>query len=50
MVGDEVWEEWTGSAVEGTDWWKGAKDEWAAKERAVITEDSTQRCGQGPSI
>ena len=28
-------EEWTGSAVEGTDWRKGAKDEWAAKERAV---------------
>jgi hypothetical protein len=36
VVGDEVWEEWSGSAVEGTDWWKGAKDEWAAKERAVI--------------
>ena len=36
VVGDEVWEEWSGSAVEGTDWWKGAKDEWAARERAVI--------------
>jgi hypothetical protein len=35
VVGDEVWEEWTGSTVEGTDWRKGAKDEWAAKERAV---------------
>ena len=35
VVGDEVWEEWTGSAVEGTDWREGAKDEWAAKERAV---------------
>ena len=36
VVGDEVWEEWTGSAVEGTYWWKGAKAGWAAKERAVI--------------
>ena len=35
VVGDEVWEEWTGSAVEDTDWRKGAKGEWAAKERAV---------------
>ena len=34
-VGDEVWEEWTGSTVEDTDWRKGAKDGWAAKERAV---------------
>ena len=23
-------------AVEGTDWRKGTKDEWAAKERAVL--------------
>ena len=36
VVGDEVWEEWTGQTVEGTDWRKGAKDEWAAKERAVL--------------
>ena len=35
VVGDEVWEEWTGQTVEGTDWRKGAKDEWATKERAV---------------
>jgi hypothetical protein len=35
VVGDEVWEEWTGSAVEDTDWRKGGKNEWAAKERAV---------------
>ena len=35
VVGDEVWEEWTGQTVEGTYWRKGAKDEWAAKERAV---------------
>ena len=35
VVGDEVWEEWTGSTVEDTDWRKGAKGEWAAKERAV---------------
>ena len=36
MVGDEVWGEWTGQVVEGTDWRKGAKDEWEAKESAVI--------------
>ena len=36
VVGDEVWEEWTGQKVEGTDWRKGAKDERAAKERAVL--------------
>ena len=35
VVGDEVWEEWTGQVVEGIDWRKGAKDEWEAKERAV---------------
>ena len=35
VMGDEVWEEWTGQIVEGTDWRKGAKDEWTAKERAV---------------
>ena len=36
MPGREIWEKWTGQAVEGTDWRKGAKDEWAAKERAVM--------------
>ena len=35
VVGDEVWEEWTGSAVEDPDWGKGSKDEWAVRERAV---------------
>ena len=35
MVGDEVWEAWTGSTVEDTDWRKWAKGEWAAKERAI---------------
>ena len=35
VVGDEVWEEWTGQTVEGTDWRKGANDEWSGKERAV---------------
>ena len=35
VVGVEMWEEWSGSAVEGTDWWKEAKDEWATRERAV---------------
>ena len=36
MLGEEVWEEWTGQALEGIDWRKGAKDRWAAKERAVL--------------
>ena len=36
VMGGEVWEEGTGQTVEGTDWRKGAKDEWAAKERAVL--------------
>ena len=36
VVGDGVWEEWIGQVVEGTDWRKGTKDEWEAKERAVI--------------
>ena len=36
VVGEEVWEEWTGQEVEGTEWRKGAKDEWEAKERAVV--------------
>ena len=36
VVGDEVWEERTGQVVEGTDWRKGATDEWEAKERAIV--------------
>ena len=36
VVGEEVWKEWTGQEVEGTEWRKGAKDEWEAKERAVV--------------
>ena len=36
VMGEEVWEEWTGQETEGTDWRKGAKDEWEAKERAIV--------------
>ena len=36
MVGQEVWKEWTGQEVEGTEWKKGAKDEWEAKEWAFV--------------
>ena len=36
VVGEEVWEEWTRQEVEGTEWKKGAKDEWEAKKRAVV--------------
>ena len=45
VLGGEMWEEWTGQAVEGTDWRKGAKDEWAAKERAVPAGDSFKERG-----
>ena len=36
VLGGEVWEEWTGQTTEGTNWRKGAKDEWTAKERAAL--------------
>ena len=45
VLGGEVWEEWTGQAVEDTGWRKGAKDEWAAKERAVPAGDSFKERG-----
>ena len=36
VLGEEVWQESIGQAVEGTDWRKGVKDKWAAKERAIL--------------
>ena len=35
VEGNEVWEEWTGQAVEDTEWWRQAKGQWRAKEQAV---------------
>ena len=35
VEGQEVWEEWTGQAVEDTEWRKEAKGQWRAKEQAA---------------
>jgi hypothetical protein len=35
VEGNEVWEEWTGQAVEDTEWRRQAKGQWRAKEQAV---------------
>ena len=34
--GQEVWEEWTGQAVEDTEWRRKNKGQWRAKEQAVV--------------
>ena len=38
MEGQEVWEEWTGQAVEDTEWRRKIKPEgqWRGKEQAVV--------------
>ena len=36
MEGQEIWEEWTGKAVEDTEWRKEIKGQWRAKEQAVV--------------
>ena len=38
VEGQEVWEEWTGQTIEGTDleWRKEVKGEWRAKEQAAV--------------
>ena len=36
MVGQEIWEEWTGQTVEDTEWRRQAKGQWRAKEQAVV--------------
>ena len=36
MEGQEVWDEWTGQAVEDTAWRKEAKGQRRAKEQAVV--------------
>jgi hypothetical protein len=36
VEGNEVWEEWTGQAVEDTEWRRQAKGQWRAKEQAVV--------------
>ena len=36
VEGNEVWEEWTGQAVDDAEWRRQAKGQWRAKERAVV--------------
>jgi hypothetical protein len=36
VEGNEVWDEWTGQAVEDTEWRRQAKGQWRAKEQAVV--------------
>ena len=36
VEGQEVWEEWTGQAVEDTEWRRKNKGQWRAKEQAVV--------------
>ena len=51
VEGNEVWEEWTGQAVEDTEWRRQAKGQWRAKEQAVVRRGwewgSGARQGQG---
>ena len=39
VEGQEVWEEWTGQAVEDTEWRKTIKGQWRAKKQAVMRWD-----------
>ena len=39
VEGQEVWDEWTGRAVEDTWWRKKMKGQWRAKEQAVMRWD-----------
>ena len=36
VEGQEVWEEWTGRAVEDTEWRKEVNGQWRAKEQAAV--------------
>ena len=36
VEGNEVWEEWTGQAVEDTEWRRQTKGQWRAREQAVV--------------
>jgi hypothetical protein len=36
VEGNGVWEEWTGQAVDDTEWRRQAKGQWRAKEQAVV--------------
>ena len=36
VEGQEIWDEWTGQAVEDTDWRRKIKGQWRAREHAVV--------------
>ena len=36
MEGQEIWEEWTGQTVGGTEWRKEVKGQWRAREQATV--------------
>ena len=36
VEGQEVWDEWTGQAVEATEWRRKIKGQWRAREQAVV--------------
>ena len=37
--GNEVWEEWTGQAVDDAEWRRQAKGQWRAKGQAVVRRE-----------
>ena len=39
VEGQEIWEEWTGQAVEDTEWRRKSKGQWRAKEQAVVRRE-----------
>ena len=43
VVGQEVWEEWTGQSVEETEWRKEVKGQWREMEQAVLSEEGTEQ-------
>ena len=49
VVGDEVWEEWTGQTVEAQTRGRG-EGRMGGQGESSFTGDSTKECGQGPSI
>ena len=36
VVEQEIWEEWTGHTVEGTEWGEEGNGQWRAKEQATM--------------
>jgi hypothetical protein len=39
VVGQEVWEEWTGQTVEETEWVKKVKRQWREMEQASVRRE-----------